>query len=377
MGRFSPTVLPREFDFGSIIDRAAQGYQFGRGLRRERRQEQERQEDRNRYLASLRAQDLAQPGASTLGEAVDRLNVARLDPDFHPETADEFRQDPSALTPETLARVGSARERDVPIDFTAPEPTEVTLPSGETMPFQERAPYLSGTGIVMDPQRARRERTLGAYLDQQMLGRAEPWQPMSRDEQVAFEGDKARATGLYQQRTRPRAGREPMTYTEATRDLYSLYGSVDENGNLVLPPWVTDEWRREAIEAIRAGEEPPPRPPPPTLPGISAGPPEEEGTPLLERIGQGIGSLTRGFRAGREADEEIAAADARRDVEVGQPPRPRGAPPAAPRIPEGVSQEEADSARAGGRIPVSQAEYEDLAQEYGEGYARQYFVVVR
>lgn len=367
MGRFSPTVLPRRFDFGGIIDRAAEGYLRGRGIGRQRRLDREREEDGNRYIAALRTQQLSQPGAQDLSTAIGQYE----------------------LTPEAGRRLGSADVQGTPEElmrgtapFVGPEPTEVKLPGGETLSFQERSPYVTETGVVIDPARARQERTLGAFLDAQAL--REPIRKPheregfgSQDEYFDYLGGEARATGQYQQRTRPPAGRappKPMSYIEAYSDLYARYGSLDENGNLVLPPSASLEWRQQAMEAIRAGEEPPPLPPPPTARPISAGPPEEEGTPLLERIGQGVGKFVSGFRAGGEPAEELEAVDAQRGVETGQSardePRERRAPPRAatpPRVPA-AREEPPDLPPPRGLEglqldPAQQASYHNLIQQ--------------
>ncbi len=389
MGRFSPTVRPEPFDVPGIFDRAIRGYEVGRGIRRDRRHEREDEEDRNRYLAALRAQELSQPGASTLTEGLQRLNRETLSPDFQPGTADrpnDFRGDPSALTPETLQRVGRAGEASVPLQFRQPDPINVNLPSGETATYQERSPYMGASGVLMDPSRARQEQMLGRYLDAQTFRSPEPWElPQEEQEQrldwrrrvgeagrapdelepwelspedqkkyLEFEGARARATGRYQQRTKPGVAPRMMSYWDARSDLLAYYGVFSaESEEPIFPPGATKEWERQAIDAIRKGERPPPPPPEP----ITIAPPAD-----TEPRGRGgVGKFLRGIFS-REPTPEA---------------RPTGPPQ---QVTEALRTGEqlapgGDVATSLAPISVSQAEYDAIAKEKGEEYTKRYFVV--
>lgn len=339
--------------------------------RRERRDEALLDEERGRERRAEYASDLAQPGAMPLPTALDTLNERFASKEPLPPGTD-FRDRPSALTPESLSRVGRAEDVEAPISFRPPPPEEV-----KGIRVQEAAPRMTGSGVVIDPQTARHQNIGRLALqarDEAAFAPPEPWQPMTREEQLAFEEDKARRTGLYGQRTRPPRepqARRPVSYADAVFDLGQLYG--DPANGYALPPWVSEEWRREAIEAIRAGEEAPPLPPPPTGAPISAAPPRPSG---LERFGRGIGRFLGGLRESYAAgapsgDPGLAPQTTAPAPSPGITPRRAAPTPSRPT----VTPEERDSAQAGGKIPVTRDEYDAIIQEQGEGYARQHFVV--
>lgn len=179
MSRYSPTVLEQPFDLGGVINQMIEGYYGGRQQagerRRVKRQERREDEEDNRYLRGLRAADLAEPGARDLSEYLGDPQSAQL-------------------TQETLAQVGRADQANVPLAFERPAPRQVTLPGGDTRMFQERGPHLTASGIVMDPQAARSEQTLGTVLDEQLKQRLtgpQPWKPTTREEQIEFTRDTA------------------------------------------------------------------------------------------------------------------------------------------------------------------------------------------
>ena len=149
MGRFSPTVRTEAFDLGGVLDRLQAGYQSGRQMKEDRRrtarQEQLEDEDRNLYRRSLRAADLGRPGARTIGTQV-------TDPQSTP------------LTSASLRAMGDANVETVRPEFERPEPTKVKMLGGGTMMMQERAPYMTESGIIIDPSAARREQNLGTVL---------------------------------------------------------------------------------------------------------------------------------------------------------------------------------------------------------------------
>ncbi len=163
MAHYSPRVLPEAFDVGGVIGQMLEGYDAGRQQRQETRSRKRRErledEDRSRRERQGRAEDLALPGAMTLGEALDRYQ----------------------LTGGTLARVGNAAEQNVPLEFERPEsqsladfiPNRVpgAEPTGRELggyTFQERAPYMTASGAVVSPQRAREQQTLATILDEQL-----------------------------------------------------------------------------------------------------------------------------------------------------------------------------------------------------------------
>ncbi len=200
MSRYSPTVLEQPFDLGGVIDQMMEGYYGGRQRKQEarsrRRQEEIEERQENRYMAALKAEALARPGAMTLGEGLDRY----------------------PLTGSTLARVGNAAEQNVPLEFERPEPQSLAdfIPgaegkAGEYM-FQDRAPYMIGPDVVMDPGRARQERMqesmLGHHLKQYLEG-PQPWEPTTREEQIEFGRDTAAAQ---------RAPEQPKPWEPMTRD---------------------------------------------------------------------------------------------------------------------------------------------------------------
>jgi len=113
--------------------------------RRRARQEQIEDEDRNLYRRSLRAADLGRPGARTIGTQV-------TDPQSTP------------LTSASLRAMGDANVETVRPEFERPEPTKVQMLGGGTMMMQERAPYETESGIIIDPSAARREQNLGTVL---------------------------------------------------------------------------------------------------------------------------------------------------------------------------------------------------------------------
>ena len=213
MSRWSPTVIDEGFDLGGIIDRIAQGYSSGRQQKEDRRRRQRvegrEDEDRNLYLRSLREGDLARPGGRDLGE---------------------FLGDPEAaqMTPETLARVGRADQPTVPIAFERPAPTEITVPGQEEpIMFQERAPYVTASGVVMDPSAARGEQTLSTALDEQMKRRFdEPSE--TRIERIGDEAE-ARARGTAAG-TPDKPPEVPAPSLDAVmRAVGELYGTWDPN----------------------------------------------------------------------------------------------------------------------------------------------------
>jgi hypothetical protein len=262
MARFGPSVLPQQIDFGGILDRVQEGYYRGRGLREDRRRrkqeeerDRERKEDRSRYLRALRAQDLSQPGASTLSEYLDESVQAgaakptelsqRAQPRFRGREMATLHQSPHAearareeaaagspLTEETLRRVGQASETDVPIEFRRPEPRQVQLPSGRTAMLRDRAPYLSESGVVMDPRRAREERSLAGFLDQELQA-PRPWQPGSKEEykEVHPIPERAWQPGSKEEykEVHPPTRAGAFTPQSALATLQQLYGRVELN----------------------------------------------------------------------------------------------------------------------------------------------------
>ena len=295
MGRFSPAVAPEPLDLGGALERAAAAYFGRRRQKREERFEDEerrlRQEDRSRFLRALRARELSQPGAATLSQYLDEslqagaaeptALSAAAQPRFRgtplatlqgsPQAAARFREEAiasSPLTAETLRRVSQAEETEVPIEFRRPAPTPVRVSSGRTAMLQERAPYLSETGVVMDPRRAREERTLAGVLEQRLqrqealptpeereaeMAHAEALErarrrgarptPEQREEDLAYQGELARRTGLLDYRRRPPASslvpRPPVSLgalerqIDDTRELLTLlertsYAPLDE-----------------------------------------------------------------------------------------------------------------------------------------------------
>lgn len=216
MGRFSPTVLPEGLRLGDILDRALQNYVTARGLRRQEAMEDEdrsvRREDRTRRIATERAEDLGRPGVSTLADYL--ANPQNYDP------GDETAAG-GPITDESLKRIGNAADRTVPIEFKKPPALPVFMPGGETvqmptmggggiaMPIPtmvpQRAPFMTGPGNVFDPAQARKEGQLAAIMDQQMRSmfkEPQPEKPMTLEDQLRFNEENARRTGVLTQRTR-------------------------------------------------------------------------------------------------------------------------------------------------------------------------------
>lgn len=102
------------------------------------------QEDRDRQLADRTAQDMAQPGARRLADVA----------------ADEF-------SPETVARVANAGDETFggptsPISFKPPAPVTTMDAAGKPVTFQESAPFITSSGVVESPQRAREQQIAAA-----------------------------------------------------------------------------------------------------------------------------------------------------------------------------------------------------------------------
>lgn len=252
MGRFSPTVLPEGLRLGDILDRALQNYVTMRGLRRQQALEDEdrtiRREDRDRRLAGERAEDLSRPGVRTLADYLG--DPESFDP--NDETAGG-----GPITTESLQRVGNAAERRVPIEFKKPPPMPVFLP-GDTVPMPtvggggmsmpvptmvpQRAPFMTGAGNVMDPARARKEGMLAEVMDQQMKAMFKeptPWKPMSRDEQLSFNEENAKRTGLTTQRTRPSGSgipRMPLGLTAIQKQIDDKQQDLNLRMRFLRPP---------------------------------------------------------------------------------------------------------------------------------------------
>ncbi len=281
MGCFSPTVRNEAFDLGGILDQLAGNYFGGRQQKEDRRRvvRQERREDEadNRYLRGLRAADLAEPGARNLAE---------------------YLGDPQAaqITQESLAQIGNAAEPNAPIAFERPAPTQVELPDGSFITAQERAPHVTASGIVMDPQAARREQTLSTVLDEQLrrsfdkpaetaeerAARLEADErarvsgrrltPEQRGEDVAHAGDLADA------RRAPGKPREvaPPTLSAALSAIKELYGTWDPDIGDYTYPFDPDQ-RREIVGGLSGVEFPtvegptPDPVPPPETPEASIG----------------------------------------------------------------------------------------------------------
>jgi hypothetical protein len=316
MARFGPTVLPREVDFGGILDRVQEGYYRGRGLREDRRhrrqdeqRERERQEDRSRYLRALRAQDLSQPGASTLSDYMDEsLQVGadkpvelseRAQPRFRGREMATLRESPhsearsreqavagSPLTEETLRRVGQASETDVPIEFRRPEPTPVRLPSGRRAMLRDRAPYLTESGVVMDPRRAREERSLSAALDLELQA-PRPWQPTTKNEYLEVHPTPpppawSPTTKEEYKEVHPPTPRTPRLNPEtALQTLQQLYGTwqltnpddPQQGGRYVFP--FSDSQLRAMLQQM-VPDQPIPEAPLPVARPIMARPPDAQ-----------------------------------------------------------------------------------------------------
>ena len=220
MGRYSPTVLPEPIHLGDVLREGVQGFLGARQMKREDRsrklQEEREERDENRYLRSLREGDLARPGGRDLGK---------------------FLGDPEAaqMTPETLKRVGRADQPTVPLAFERPAPTEMMLPDQSTITMQERAPYVTASGVVMDPSAARGEQTLSTALDEQMKRRfdePQPWKPTTREEQIKFTRDTA-AAGRAPEKPSEVA---PPTLKAALEAIRAVYGTPGElEGDYTYP----------------------------------------------------------------------------------------------------------------------------------------------
>jgi hypothetical protein len=348
MARYGPTVLPRAFDFGGIIERALRGYRYGRGLRRERQEEREREEDRRLLRERMRRKDLSQPGASTLADYLDTALAAGRQP----------------LTEESLQRIGRASEEDVDFEFRRPEPTSVRLPSGQTAQLQERAPFMAETGVVIDPSRARQERTLGAYLDRQMLREPvkKPWEREgfgSEREYLDFVTGKSRAEGA----GRPRSAAElrpPITLNQALDAVDRLYGVWDEKSQTYTYPFDEQQRYQIARNMVAGATSIPARPKPPMMvaPPIRATPPRQAGERGgISRIFGAIGDFFRGRRGGQDGAPQAAPT----------PPVAPGAPGPQGPTPEGaVSPNELPQPRSLEELdvtPEQQAKYDQLLAE--------------
>ncbi len=339
--RYGPGVLPQAFDFGSIIDRLAQGYAVGRGFRRERREEREREEAGERERAARRSYDLSQPGAATLSDYLDTELAAGRQP----------------LTERTLSRVGRADEQDVDLEFTPPEPTTVTLPSGQTTRFQERAPFETETGVVIDPRRAREERTLATYMDAQMLREPirKPWERegfASEEEYLKYLAGESRAK--YTGRPRPGATSRPLAYNQALDAVDQLYPRVWDETSARFVGELSEPERDAMARSIMRGEAVPRRPEPPPLvaPPIRATPPRESGESGISRVFRSIGDFFRGRRAPAQAGAPPPAAPP-----AAAPAAPPAAPPRAPELPQPRPLEDLDL------TPEQQAQYQQLLDE--------------
>lgn len=325
MGRYSPTVLPRAFDFGGILERALQGYRYGRGLRREREEERDREEDRRLLRERMRREDLSQPGAATLSEYLDVELGAGREP----------------LTKETLGRVGRADEPDVELEFRRPEPTTVTLPGGKTRQFQERAPFTTETGVVIDPRRAREERGLAAYMDASMLREPvrKPWEREgfeTEPEYLGYLGRKRKAEP-------PREARPPITLNQALDAVDRLYGVWDPDTQVYTYPFPEEQRYKIARSMVMGAETIPgkPEPPLPVAPPIRARPLGEDRESGVGGIFRRIGEFFRGGeRAGQATGGPGGAGQATGPGGAAAPPgRPtRPAPGRAPAPDDRVSQ---------------------------------------
>ena len=261
MGRYSPTVLPEPIHLGDVLREGVQGFLGGRQQKedRRRRERQETREDEaeNRYLRGLREGDLARPGGRTLGAHFD-------DPNAIP------------LTQETLQTVGRGDVERVPLEFERPAPREITVPGQEEpIMFQERAPYVTASGVVVDPGDARREQTLGTVLDEQLKQRftgPEPWKPTTREEQIEFTRDTSVAGRA------PETPREvaPPSLSASLKAVQELYGTPgDFVGDYTYP--FSQERLRELVGGLSGVEFPrivgpqpdPVEPPAETSEGIS------------------------------------------------------------------------------------------------------------
>lgn len=398
MARWSPTVLPQPLDLGSVLDRIAQGYALGMSLsdqrrRREleQRQLQEHEEDRKRMLDQLRAEDLAKPGASTLADYLERYleRAANKPTRFSPAAQPTFRGTPlatltgspqaearfreeaeasSPLLPSALRRVASAEDTGVTIDFKRPPPVTVTLPGGRTAQFQDRAPYLTPSGIVIDPQRAREEATLAKALEAyesrlaqlptpeeieadvrraRLIARAEAEgrrpTPQEREEDIDYQRRLAQATGLYEQRTRP-----PTTVQRIPISVQALDRQIEDtrrllqtlNSTAYRPADPTDTLAAKVYEQnLRQIHE------------LS-----EQLKELMKRRNDLTLQLLRGQSEGTESGG-TGPAGLLSDKELG------------------ITQEQLDSARVGGKVPVDQGTYNDLVRQFGKEFAAENYVI--
>lgn len=367
MGRFSPTVHPEPIRFSEVLST----YLDERDRKRRQRTEEtaaataerERLEDRQRAQADVKARDLLQPGARTLAEHLRDLDQYDL-------------TDPTAaggpLTTETLARVGNAAADQVPLEFRTP-PAEKVQISGQAKPMlrqdlaehlreanpmlrQDRAPVITGSGVVIDPRAARREASLASALEREakfgdlrreldLRESYEPERPKTVKEQLAFKRRAARAEA------EGRGGTgTPVALTALERQIDDARQQLSTMGMLTAYPPGKDDWAGRARHDRQRAE--------------------------MDEIQQRLAGLER-----------------RRDAAVrqlgGQPPAllERRAPPptggagfnpwSLGGLTRPVRPEERGGQTATERLPVSQAEYEGLVEEYGEEYARTNFVIQR
>lgn len=117
----------------------------------EARKEQLDNAERDLRMRTLKAREMAEPGAMSLESALPALNERALasgDPNA------------SALTPQSLSRIGDASDTGASIDFRAPAPITKSV-NGQQITVRDSAPFLTGTGVVEDPRGAR-EQAMGA-----------------------------------------------------------------------------------------------------------------------------------------------------------------------------------------------------------------------
>ncbi len=245
MGRFSPTVRPEPFDLAGILDRLIGSFDQGRQRRDARddrdTRKRERAEDRSAERGAERSKALAAPGAGTLASYLE-----------NPESPD--------LTSQSLRDIGNAGVQEAAIDF---QPRKGALAG-------ERA-YESAPGVIQDPTLARqgeeavttRKGTLAAELQKSLMDKGvTPYKPTSREEQLQFEEDKARRTGLTTQRTQPRATPRPVvTLPQALKAIDQLYGTWDPVDRVYVHS-MSPEARADLADKYMKGQItlPPPKP---------------------------------------------------------------------------------------------------------------------
>lgn len=264
---------------------------------RRRRHAREDREERERR-ATARATDLATPGAMSLSEALElseQRQASAAGPRMTMGTAGRpmvvpGEQPRPAVT--NLNQLANAEQQDVGVSFRRPPPATVEV-GDERFTVRDAAPYVTASGVAIDPRSAREQGMQGAAMQaafEEAIRQKYAPKELQRieDEERARQRARGEPTS-FKERLRLEGARHPSRelsprfaephLRDAMNSVMEMIGArpeLDDEGYIIpgswrLPPGYTNTWIYDAARAFQRGDDLPPKPSgPPSGPRMSS-----------------------------------------------------------------------------------------------------------